>query len=113
MNRTVDREVFNYCSETCPAVDGAFIDMRHDLLDMIAPRCRDDAESLIDATLATVKKDGTEKLRDALREAVSDKQAAESECEDLKREVSDLKSRANDLERQVASLEKELEEQAA
>jgi hypothetical protein len=113
MSRTVDREVFRYCSETCPEVEGAFSDMRNDLLDMIAPCCRDDAEALIDATLNTVKKVGTEKLRDALREAVSDKQAAESERDELKNEVDSIKALVDDLERQVASLESELNEVAA
>ena len=113
MNRNVDREAFRYCSETCPEVEGEFSDMQNDLLDMIAPCCHDDARALIGVTLIAVKRVGTEKLRDALREAVSDKQDAESERDGLKREVADLNAKVDDLERQVASLERELSEATA
>ncbi|WP_136259396.1 hypothetical protein [Rhodanobacter lindaniclasticus] len=90
-----------YCSETCPDVDSAFSDAWEEIKDMVAPRCEDEAERAIDMLCEKVKKVGTEKLREALCSAISDKMEAEGERDDLKRQVSDLES-------EIASLKDEL-----
>ena len=90
-----------YCSETCPDVDSAFSDAWSDIKDMVAPRCETDAERVLDMLCQEVKKVGTEKLRDALCSAISDKMDAEAERDDLQRQVGEL-------EIEVAGLKDEL-----
>lgn len=113
MSKYVDREVFSYCAETCPAIDAAFADTLGDLRGIVGSDNHDALERWMDALLHTVKNDGTEKLRDALREAVSDKQAAEQEREQLERQVKDLETKVDYLEDEVAGLNKELSEVSA
>jgi hypothetical protein len=106
MNRQLEREVFGYCSETCPAVDSAFTDLTQAMEPLVASSCWGDAEDAIQSALKTVKEVGTDRLRDALRSAVSDKRDAEFEVGSANREIADLQS-------EVAALRNELKEATA
>jgi peptidoglycan hydrolase CwlO-like protein len=106
MNRRLERDVFDYCAETCPAVESAFTDLTQSMEPLVASSCWADAEDAIRSALKTVKEVGTERLRDALRSAVSDKLDAESEVESAKREIADLKS-------EIDALRNEIKEEAA
>lgn len=113
MSKYIDREVFRYCAETCPAIDAAFADTLSDMRGIVGSDNHDALERWIDALLHSVKNEGTEKLRDALRAAVTDKQAVEQEREQLERQVKDLETKVDYLEDEVASLNKELFEASA
>jgi predicted nuclease with TOPRIM domain len=108
MNRELEREVFGYCAETCPQVEGAFADVWDDLKPLIAPTLQDEAERMFDGLLDKVKEVGTEKLREALRRAVDDKRDVERERDDLQKQVNDLKQQVDDLQHDVGTLEHEL-----
>lgn len=94
-----------YCRETCPDVDSAFADAWSDLRELVAPRCETDAEGLLNTLCEQVKTVGTEKLRAALCEAISDKMDAEGERDDLKRQVSDLESEISSLKDELSLAE--------
>lgn len=115
MNRPMHgfNESKGYCRETCPDVDGAFGDAWSDLKEMIAPQIVDEAERLFDGLLAKVKSVGTEKLRSALCDAITDKESVEGERDDLARQVSTLESEVSDLKSEVADLSRQLGEVAA
>lgn len=109
MSREIDREVFSYCSETCPAVNDAFSETLSSLQGIVGPDNHKELEDLIDSLCDEVKKVGTEKLRDAMRACVSDKQDVERDLRDAQREIANLNSRVDDLENVVNQLEKELD----
>lgn len=112
MNRPMHgfNESKGYCAETCPDVDGAFSDVWGDLEELIAPQIVDEAERLFDGLLAKVKAVGTEKLRAALCEAITDKESVEGERDDLARQVSALESEVSDLKSEVEDLSRQLRE---
>ena len=113
MSRHTEREVFSYCGETCPAVDRAFGDALDALKEFLSADVASDAESVLDNLCKKIKEVGTDRLRDALREAVSDKASAESERDDYKRQTSDLESQVLSLESEIADLSRQLDEVAA
>ena len=102
-----------YCPETCPDVDRAFEDVWSDLKELIAPQIVDEAGRIFDDLLAKVKSVGTEKLRAALCEAITDKESAEGERDDFKQQVSALESEVAYLKSEVADLSRQLDEVAA
>lgn len=95
----------SYCAETCADVDRAFADAWSDIREMVPSRCEVEAERALDALCAAVKQVGTEKLRDALCFAISDKLEAEGERDDLQRQVSDLESEISSLKDELRLLE--------
>jgi chromosome segregation ATPase len=109
MATNVDRECFRYCSETCPAVDSEFYDMVYELRDIVPSNNHKLLEEMMDVLLAKVKQVGTEKLRDALRMCVSDKQDAEIEAQSANDRCTELESKVDSLTSEILSLEKELE----
>jgi len=113
MSRHQDREVFGYCRETCPDVDGAFYETLDSLKDIVSEDDHIHLAWLMDSLLAKVKVVGTEKLRDALRACVSDKNDAEGERDELRAQVKELEAQVSSLEADVKSLERELEESQA
>lgn len=113
MRNYVEREVFRYCSETCPDVDSVFDDLLKDIEDVIATRHFDEVKRRIGQSCEEVKKVGTYKLRDALREAVSDKHDIEADLETANRRILDLESNVYSLQSQLSDLEKELDEARA
>lgn len=115
MNRLIHgfNESKGYCAETCPDVDRAFSDAWDDLKELIAPQIVDEAERLFDGLLAKVKSVGTEKLRAALCEAITDKESVEGERDDLARQVSALESEVSDLKSEVENLNRQLGEVSA
>lgn len=102
-----------YCAETCPDVDGAFGDAWSDLKELIAPQIVDEAERLFDGLLAKVKAVGTEKLRAALCEAITDKQSVEGDRDDLAQQLAALTSEIDDLRDEVRDLNQQLGEASA
>jgi hypothetical protein len=94
-----------YCRETCPDVDSAFADAWSDLRELVAPRCETEAERILDMLCEQVKKVGTEKLREALCSAISDKMDVEGERDDLKMQVSDLESEISGLKDELSLAE--------
>jgi septal ring factor EnvC (AmiA/AmiB activator) len=108
MSRNVDDETLAYCQWTCPDVDGAFDCLLEDLEKYVAPHVWDSVRLLVVAAQESVKKDGTYKLRDALREAVSDKRDVESERDELEGKVSDLEREVDSLKEEVQDLGDEL-----
>ena len=103
----------SYCAETCPDVDSAFGDTWAALESLVAPSLAKEAENILDALCKTVKEVGTERLREALCAALSDKQDAEGERDDLQRKVDSLTADVDDLKDHVASLQDELREALA
>lgn len=87
------KESTRYCPETCPDVDGAFSDAEAGI------------SKLLDELCAEVKLIGTGKLRDALCQAISDKNDAEEERDNLKERIRELEAEVEYLERQIASQE--------
>ena len=102
-----------YCAETCPDVDRAFSDAWEDMKELIAPQIVDEAERLLDGLCQRIKEVGTEKLRAALCDAITDKESVESERDDLARQVSDLESQVDGLKGEVTQLERELDRVSA
>ena len=102
-----------YCPETCPDVDRAFGDAWSDLKELVAPQIVDEAERIFDGLLAKVKSVGTEKLRTALCETITDKESTEGERDDLARQVSALESEVADLKSGLADLSRQLDEASA
>lgn len=110
MSTGLHRQAREYCEETCPAVDSAFSDALAKLEDCISSEDRPHVASILDDLRDTVKRVGTEKLRDALCSAIRDKNDLEEERDELQVRVRDLESKIDDLENQVAKLERELSE---
>lgn len=106
-NKSDFKGSLGYCQETCPDVERAFSDAWTEISECAA--VTHEAEAVFYRLLAKVKEVGTEKLREALCEAVHDKDEAEGERDDLQRRVSDLESEVDDLRDQVETLERELE----
>jgi hypothetical protein len=113
MSKHTEREVFSYCGETCPAVDRAFSDALDALKEFLSADDASDVESVLYNLCKKVKEVGTDKLRDALRDAVSDKISAESERDDYKRQASDLESQVSSLESEIVDLSRQLDEVTA
>lgn len=93
MERSDFKESTRYCPETCPDVDRVFSDAEAGI------------RRILDELCTEVKLVGTEKLRDALCQAISDKNDAEEERDNLKERVRELESEVEYLERQLASQE--------
>jgi chromosome segregation ATPase len=110
MSTGLHRQAREYCEETCPAVDSAFSDALAKLEDWIGSENSTHVASILDDLRDTVKRVGTEKLRDALCSALRDKNDLEEERDELQGRVRDLESDVDDLEHQVAELERELAE---
>lgn len=87
------KESTRYCPETCPDVDRAFSDAETGI------------RGLLDELCTQIKLIGTEKLRDALCQAISDKNDAEEERDSLKDRVRELEAEVEYLERQLSSRE--------
>lgn len=113
MGTGLHKEARAYCPETCPDVDRAFSDAWGRLREYVAEACWKGAESTLDKLCEEVKKVGTEKLRDALCSAISDKNDIERERDELQDRVRDLESEVDRLQNEVGSLEHELSQVAA
>jgi len=109
MATSIDRECFGYCKETCPAIDSAFSDALSDMCDYVAPINQEAIHRIMESLLDTVKLEGTEKLREAMRVCVSDKQDIESDAQYANERVRELESQVDSLISKISSLEKELE----
>lgn len=109
MSTGLHRQAREYCDETCPAVDSAFSNALAKLEEVFpddAPLIR----VILGDLCGAVKLVGTEKLRDALCSAISDKNDLEEERDNLHDRVSDLESEVEDLKNQVSELEREMAE---
>lgn len=109
MSTGLHRQARQYCDETCPAVDSAFSDAFAKLEEVFP----DDTlliRVILDDLCSAVKLVGTEKLREALCSAISDKNDLEAERDELQGRVRDLESEIDDLQNQVGTLERELAE---
>lgn len=104
MNKYLEREVFGYCGETCPEVGDAFSSAQRDLQNIVSSNNHYELESILDRLMKDVKVVGTEKLRDALREAVSDKNDVEAERDELQQRVNDLESEIESLTSDIRGL---------
>ena len=113
MSTGLHRQAREYCEETCPAVDIAFSNALAKLEDFISSEDRTHVASILDYLRDTVKRVGTEKLRDALCSAIRDKNDLEEERDELQDRVRCLESDVDDLEHQVSELERELSEVTA
>jgi len=109
MNRYLEREVFGYCPETCPGVEQAFVDAWDKLHVLITPENEAIFNSAMDELCETIKDVGTFKLRDALREAVKDKDQIESELDEVRFDIRRLESEVEDLRTEIRRLESIIE----
>lgn len=91
-SREAQRESYNRCDETCPAVDRAIEPVR----DMAHTGNGCDASD-IDRMIETIKQIGTGKLRDALTECCEELLEERRKCEELQEKVKDLERQVEDL----------------
>lgn len=98
MSTGLHKEARAYCPETCPDVDGAFSEAETGI------------RKLLDELCAEVKLVGTEKLREALCQAISDKNDIEQERDELADRVKDLEAEVDSLCRQIDEMKRELSE---
>jgi polyhydroxyalkanoate synthesis regulator phasin len=113
VSKSLHQEARAYCPETCPDVDRAFSNAWDSLREYINRDDESAARSFMDALCEKVKEVGTEKLRDALCSAISDRIDAERERDEAQDRVRELESEVDDLRSDVSSLERELAKEAA
>jgi hypothetical protein len=101
--KSAAREADALCKPTCPDVDDAFASLIKQVRDYVPPALIDDAERAIEACCEKVKSVGTEKLRDALVDACSDKQEAEEERDDARKQVENLQDEIASLRAELAN----------
>lgn len=104
-NRYIEKSTFGYCRETCPEVEEAVWEAQAELNEMVSDASHASIDALMSRMLAKIKEVGTERLRDALRDAVSDLMDAKGEVADLKAQIDSLVDERNDLLQQLKDMD--------
>lgn len=92
-----EKEAFEMIPETCPLIDRGASDFKRDIEEAISSRLDDFIEKVV--------KEQTGALRNALVEAIRDKQEQEGRADRLEHEVKDLEKEVARLNREYAILE--------
>lgn len=106
-HRSAQKEADSLCGPTCPAVDEAFDRLAEALREMVAPSLSEAVEKAIDECCERVKEFGTLRLRDALIDACSDKQEAESERKDALAAIARLEGEIAQLRYELSQAQRE------
>ena len=87
------KESTGYCGETCPDVEAEFEETEQEIIETFKNYLNQHMSSL----LKQVKAVGTEKLRNALCEAIKDKNDMESELIDAQIRIKELEQLVEDM----------------
>lgn len=109
MSASIHRLSREYCEDTCPNVDEAFNAARDRLAELVAPSLASAVGAVLSSLCDKVKEVGTEKLREALCRAISDKVDIEHERDELQERVNELEATVDNLRDDVRTLEASLD----
>lgn len=101
MSRNAARESFQIIQETCPAVDAAAQAFSRELTETI--------ENRLEGLISDVKSQTTA-LREALIDAIQERNEARKECDDFENEVDRLNDVVKDLSSEVKRLQMQISE---